>query len=208
MSDQLILFTRYPEPGMVKTRLIPALGERGAADLHKKLTETCLGCLVDICKDTDTGITVFFSGGNRRQMHRLLPGIPMVHQEGDDLGERMIAAFSHVRALGGKHILLVGSDCPELSPAIIRQGFRYLFAHDLVLGPAHDGGYYLVGISADFAPEFLGPFMVDMVWGTGDVLSMALARIRRAGYSHALLPWLHDIDRPEDLEYCEIVHQE
>ncbi|RUM38479.1 MAG: hypothetical protein DSY57_02520 [Desulfobulbus sp.] len=208
MGDQLILFTRYPEPGRVKTRLIPVLGERGAADLHKKLTETCLGCLGEICKDTDIGITVFFSGGNRRQMHRWLPGIPMVHQEGADLGERMIAAFSYVRALGGKHILLVGSDCPELSPAIIRQGFQYLFAHDLVLGPAHDGGYYLVGISADFAPEFLGQLMIDMEWGTGDVLSMTLARIRSAGYSHALLPWLHDIDRSEDLEYFEIVHQE
>ncbi|HHD57100.1 MAG TPA: glycosyltransferase [Desulfobulbaceae bacterium] len=207
MGDQLILFTRYPEPGRVKTRLIPALGEQGAADLHRKLTDTCLGCLLDICKDTDTGITVFFSGGNKQQMYRWLPDMSMVRQEGADLGERMIAAFSHVRAKGGQHILLVGSDCPELSPAIIRQGFQYLLTHDLVLGTAHDGGYYLVGISADFAPASLEPLMIDMEWGTGDVLSMTLARIRRAGYSCGLLPRLHDIDRPEDLAYFEIVHQ-
>ena len=207
MGDQLILFTRFPEPGRVKTRLIPALGEQGAADLHRKLTDTCLACLLEICKDTDTGITVFFSGGNKQQMYRWLPDMSLVRQEGADLGERMIAAFSRVRALGGKHILLVGSDCPELSPAIIRQGLQYLLTHDLVLGPARDGGYYLVGISTDFAPEFLGPLMIDMEWGTGDVLSITLARVRRAGYSHALLPLLHDIDRPEDLEYFEIVHQ-
>ncbi len=206
MGDQLILFTRYPEPGRVKTRLIPELGERGAADLHKKLTETCLSCLFKVCAENDTGITVFFTGGSKRQMHRWLPDISLVRQEGADLGERMIAAFSHVRALGGNRILLVGSDCPELSPAILRQGFQHLLTHDLVLGPAHDGGYYLVGISVDVVPASLWTLMTDMGWGGGDVLSTTLARVRRAGFSYSLLPRLHDIDRPEDLEYLEIVH--
>ncbi len=203
MSDQLLLFTRYPVPGRVKTRLIPKLGEKGAADFHKKLTDICVGCLVNVCAGTDIGLTVFFSGGSIRDMRRWLPGISLVRQEGNDLGERMIAAFFHARGQGGKHILLVGSDCPELSPVIIRRGFQHLIGHDLVFGPAHDGGYYLVGISSDFAPSSLGSLMTAMKWGTGDVLLKTLSRIQRAGYSYALLPLLHDIDRPEDLDYFD-----
>jgi len=197
MKDHLILFTRYPEPGRAKTRLISALGKKGAAELHKKLTEHCLTRLSDAAMP----LTVFYTGGAAGHMANWLPDIPLVKQEGIGLGQRMIAAFAHVRDLNSGRILLVGSDCPDLSGQLIRQGLKILTDHDLVLGPTFDGGYYLIGISADFAPADLAPLMVDIPWGTAEVLQTTRARIQAAGFSCGLLPTLHDIDRPEDLEY-------
>jgi rSAM/selenodomain-associated transferase 1 len=197
MTDHLILFTKYPESGRVKTRLISAVGKKNATEIHKNLTEHCLTRLSHAAMP----LTVFYTGGTNKRMTDWLPGVSLVKQEGADLGQRMVAAFSHTRALGRGHILLAGSDCPDLSTKLIRQGLKILDNHDLVLGPSFDGGYYLIGISAGYAPADLIPLMADISWGTGEVLQMTLTRIQSAGSSCGLLPTLHDIDRPEDLEY-------
>ena len=203
MADQLIFFTRYPEAGRVKTRLIPALGETGAAALHRRLANHCLERLSPLWISSDMLLTVFYSGGSKQQMQDWLPKVKLVRQKGVGLGERMIKAFIQARRQGAKRILLVGSDCPDLSAAIVRQGLADLQDHDLVVGPAHDGGYYLIGISADYAPVSLWYLLTNICWGTADVLRDTLNRIRLAGNSCALLPLLHDIDRPEDLEYFD-----
>ncbi len=203
MADQLILFTRYPRPGKVKTRMVPALGETGAARLHDKLTRRCLDRLLPLCANGEISFSVFYTGGSRRRMQAWLPGVSLVRQTGTDLGKRMIAAFSHARTRGKKRILLMGSDCPDLSAAVIRQGLTALRHHDLVIGPAHDGGYYLIGIGSRYAPADLHPLMDTIAWGTANVLADTIARIKNAGISYALLPLLHDIDRPEDLEYFD-----
>lgn len=197
MTDHIILFTRYPEAGRVKTRLISALGKKGAAELHKNLTEHCLALL----SRAATPLTVFYTGGTVGQMADWLPHLPLIEQKGTDLGQRMIAAFTHIRALDNGRILLVGSDCPDLSGQLIKQGLKVLVDHDLVLGPTFDEGYYLIGISADFSPADLVLLMADIPWGTREVLQTTLTRIQAADFSYSLLPTLHDIDRPEDLEY-------
>lgn len=203
MADQLIFFTRYPEPGRAKTRLVPALGETGAAALHRRLANHCLARLSPLWESSGLSLTVFYTGGNEQQMQDWLPGVKLVRQQGVGLGERMITAFNQARRQGAKRILLVGSDCPDLSAAIIRQGLADLLVHDLVVGPTHDGGYYLIGISADYTPASLRRLMTNIRWGTADVLRETLNRIRMAGNSCALLPLLHDIDRPQDLEYFD-----
>ena len=92
-------------------------------------------------------------------------------------------------------MVLIGSDLPDLTPAIIRESFERLTDHDLVLGPARDGGYYLIGLKA-YRPELFGN---SIIWGTGEVLKNTLLTADRLGLKTALLTRLRDVDRPEDL---------
>lgn len=201
MRDHLILFTRFPEPGRVKTRLIPALGAAGAAKLHKQMTEHCVNRIAPMCNGSKLALTIFYSGGSFSRMNNWFPHVHQVKQQGPDLGRRMAAAFVHARSLGGRRIILFGSDCPELDRKLIHQALELLDNHDLVLGPTFDGGYYLLGISAGYQASDLTILLTDIPWGTADVLQKTLARIKATNFSCALLPILHDIDRPEDLKY-------
>ena len=201
MPDQLILFTRFPEPGRVKTRLIPALGAEGAADLHRQLTEHCVGRLSAALSDTAPALQIFYSGGSNKLMGRWFPEIPAVQQQGLTLGRRMAAAVSHVRTRGGQRILLFGADCPGLDKDLIHNALEMLTNHDLALGPTFDGGYYLLGIGPSCTTADLNTLLTDIPWGTAEVLEQTLARAKAAGCSYNLLPTLHDIDRPEDLEH-------
>ncbi len=201
MPDQLILFTRFPEPGRVKTRLIPALGADGAADLHRQLTEHCVDRITPALSGTSLSLHVFYSGGSTKLMRQWLPGIPMVQQQGLTLGQRMAAAVSHARTRNGQRILLFGADCPDLDKDLIHDALKMLTNHDLALGPTFDGGYYLLGIGPSCTTTDLNTLLTDIPWGTTEVLEQTLARAEAAGCSYDVLPTLHDIDRPEDLEH-------
>ena len=201
MPDQLILFTRFPEPGRVKTRLIPTLGAEGAADLHRQLTEHCVGRISAALSGMNLALQVFFSGGSNTLMRQWFPEIPAVQQQGRTLGQRMAAAVNHVRTRSGQRILLVGADCPDLDQDLIHRALQMLNTHDLALGPTFDGGYYLLGIGPTCATADLNTLLTDIPWGTSEVLEQTLARAETAGCSYDVLPTLHDIDRPEDLEH-------
>ena len=118
-----------------------------------------------------------------------------VIQEEGDLGARMRQAFQKGFRQGWKQVVLIGSDLPDLTPAILRESFERLTDHDLVLGPARDGGYYLIGLKAD-CPELFGN---SMIWGTQEVLKNTLITADQLGLKTALLTRLRDVDRPEDL---------
>ncbi|MCI5149546.1 MAG: glycosyltransferase, partial [Candidatus Electrothrix sp. MAN1_4] len=121
-------------------------------------------------------------------------------QQGNDLGERMADAFVRAWQQGAERVLLIGSDCPGINPSIIESGFQYLEAHELVLGPAADGGYYLIGLQSNAQSVQQHRVLFQNIdWGTDQVLQQTLNQARKAGLSFALLPELHDIDRPEDL---------
>jgi rSAM/selenodomain-associated transferase 1 len=203
MPDQLILFTRYPQPGQAKTRLIPALGDKGAADLHRQLTEHCLKQVAPLHHDTSQILTIFYTGGSERQMREWLPDIALIKQQGDTLGEKMITAFTRLQKTGKHHILLFGSDCPSLNNETIKQALIQLGSNDLVLGPSVDGGFYLIGINARYPNENLNPLLTDIAWGTDKVLRQTITRAKMLDNSYALLPTLHDIDLPEDLEHFD-----
>jgi uncharacterized protein len=198
-SDRLIIFTRLPNPGNTKTRLIPALGPRGAAQFHRQLTEHTLATVRQwsgVNPKTQTRpVEVRFTGGPLEQIQGWLGDDLQYQPQGaGDLGDRLQAASQEAFVAGCDRVVIIGTDCPDLEVSTLSQAFESLNDHDLVLGPALDGGYYLIGL-ARFIPEiFQG---ID--WGTGEVLAQTLAIASSEALSVVQLPPLRDIDRPEDL---------
>ena len=127
-------------------------------------------------------------------------GIRVISQQGQDLGNIMLNALcNHLRK--GSRILLIGADCPSLKAEILQKAFTSLESHDLVLGPAHDGGYYLIGVNGDIQHDQIHILFEGIGWGGDQVLAQTLGKAKLLALSHYLLPQLHDIDRPEDLEH-------
>jgi rSAM/selenodomain-associated transferase 1 len=192
----IIIFTRFPEPGSTKTRLIPVLGPEGACRLHCEMTENIVAQVQKANKNYPLMMEIHFSGGSPEQMAGWL-GRDFVYviQEKGDLGTRMERAFQKAFRQGWKRVVLIGSDLPDLTPAIIQESLERLTDHDLVLGPAWDGGYYLIGMKASRP----GLFGNSIFWGTKEVLKNTLLKANQLGLKTALLPRLRDVDRPEDL---------
>ncbi|EGJ48454.1 TIGR04283 family arsenosugar biosynthesis glycosyltransferase [Desulfocurvibacter africanus] len=198
-AGSVILFTRFPVPGQTKTRLIPALGPEGAARLQEAMT----GCAVLTARSHaavhDAMIQVRFDGTCARRMRAWLgPELAYLPQGPGDLGLRMDRALGEVLRHGRGPAVLVGCDCPGLDGAVLRAAFEALQNNDVVLGPADDGGYYLVGLRAPASCLFR-----DMPWGTGQVLVRTLAAASQHGLRVALVEARPDVDRPEDLPVWE-----
>ena len=192
---RLILFARYPSPGRAKTRLIPALGTEGAAALHRRLALRALRTASKACRIVPAALEVHFDGGTEQAMsHWLGDSARFLPQGAGDLGERMAGAFEESFGSGSTATVIIGSDCPGLSPDVVTAAFARLTETPVVLGPAHDGGYYLIGLSRPMPELFRG-----MPWGTDRVLADSLTVLQRQGCKPALLDPLEDIDRPEDL---------
>jgi len=197
--DRLIVFTRYPEPGKTKTRLIPALGPAGAADLQRQMTEHLLERAARLAGHRKVRIEVRFAGGSEDLVRQWLGSDPTCREQGPgDLGRRMLRAFREAFAAGAARAVIVGTDCPGITAALLEKAFDQLGRHDLVLGPAEDGGYYLIGLRRPVRQLFEG-----MAWGTDKVLRETLFAAERLGLSVALLEPLADVDRPEDLPVWE-----
>jgi len=200
MSRQrLIIFTKYPEPGKVKTRLIPVLGEEGAASLHQAMTERTLRWATTFSRKNPDLIEIWFDGGSQRRMEEWLgPEFNYYHQGEGDLGERMARAFRENFQRGRKEVVLVGVDCPELTAFHGQAAFDALKNHDLVLGPTNDGGYCLIGLKR-MVPEIFK----SITWGTGKVHHETLERAKNRDLSVKNLNILHDVDAPQDLPLWE-----
>lgn len=142
------------------------------------------------------GLLVFYEGGNSTLMRSWLGGgIEYQPQSEGDLGTRMSSAFETTFSLGFKQMVMTGTDCPGLSAGILAEAFRMLERHHLVLGPAADGGYYLIGLKGLDLHLF-----EDVHWGTSRVLGETLERARALGMETGFLEQLSDVDRPEDLD--------
>ncbi|MDY6785923.1 MAG: TIGR04282 family arsenosugar biosynthesis glycosyltransferase [Cyanobacteriota bacterium] len=192
-QERLIIFTRYPEAGKTKTRLIPILGAKGAATLQRDMTEHTLA-RVKSC-DRPLSVEIHFSGANFQQMQDWL-GEQWTYREQSqgDLGQRMASAFSTAFADGMERAVTIGIDCPELDANLMNEAFEKLETCDLVLGRAADGGYYLIGLRRDIPALF-----EDIDWGTSQVLQQTVAIAEAKNCAIAYLPVLQDIDHPEDL---------
>ncbi len=195
MKERLIIFTRYPEPGKTKTRLIPVLGEEGAATLQRQMTESTLAEVKKVSRFYPSSMEVHFGGGNEQLMQDWL-GSSIIYrrQTEGDIGCRMASAFQESFEAGIDSIVLIGIDCPDLNAQLMVQAFQALDRHDLVIGPARDGGYYLIGLRR-FVPELF----IGISWSTNEVLQQTQNIIQRLELAVAYLPLLSDIDRPEDL---------
>lgn len=190
----LIIFTRYPEPGKTKTRLIPALGAEGAAALHRQMAEQTVQQVRFL---QQTAIEVWYVGGSQKLMQNWLGAdLTYTEQPAGDLGDRMCAAFRSSFARGYDAVMIVGTDCPDLTTAVLAEGFVGLQNQVLTIGPAIDGGYYLIGLQRLVPELFEG-----IAWSTPTVLSETLKIIDRLQLKVLLLPCLRDIDVPQDLEY-------
>lgn len=194
-TECLILFTRYPEPGKTKTRLIPALGAEGAATLQRQMTEQKLAEVNQLLTFYPLSVEVHFAGGNEQLMQEWL-GSSLVYrrQSEGDIGDRMASAFQASFAAGMNAVVVIGTDCPDLNALLIAEAFQLLRQHDLVLGPALDGGYYLIGLRRLIPELFTG-----IPWSTAEVVQQTITIAQRLGLPVAKLPLLSDIDRPEDL---------
>ena len=197
IRERLILFTRYPEAGRTKTRLIPALGPEGAATLQRTMT----AYITATARATRTRLPLLdleirFAGGTAEAMTGWLGAGPSYReQSGADLGARMHNAFRNAFFDGMDRVVIIGSDCPAVSENIIKQAMKALKEHAVVPGPATDGGYYLIGLARPF-PELFD----EMPWGSETVLERTLERAQARRAQVFLLPELRDIDRPEDLD--------
>jgi rSAM/selenodomain-associated transferase 1 len=191
----LILFLKAPRPGQVKTRLAADLGPARAAEVARALAERVLAQTRPRAGEY-TRVVAFTPTDARAEIQRWLREAELWPQEGQDLGARMHAALerglrSHAR------VVLVGTDVPGLTRALVLDAFAALESDPLVLGPARDGGYYLVGLRAPQPALF-----TDMPWGTPGVLEETVARASRLGLAAVLLPVLDDVDTVDDLRAC------
>ena len=185
---------KYPEPGKVKTRLVPPLTHSQAASLYGCFLSDIFAALSNL-----SGIEIhaaYAPGAPEKEVRALVPErFAIFRQEGAHLGERMRNAFSRLLSSYEK-VSMTGTDSPDLPISLISDSFDRLDSSDAVFGPAKDGGYYLVALKKPADVLFDG-----IKWGGGTVLADTLEKARGAGISTALLePW-HDIDRPEDLGY-------
>lgn len=201
MPRRLIVFTRFPEPGKTKTRLIPILGAEGAAQLQREMTQHTMELATAAAKRLDAAVDIRYDGGDERQMSDWLGTELPIHTQGDgDLGARMARSFDDAFQAGDDAVVIIGTDCPGLTPELVGAAFDALDETDLVLGPANDGGYYLIGLRRSIPQLF-----VDIPWGTGEVREKTIVVARQLDLSVHLLEPLDDVDRPEDLPVWERV---
>ncbi len=199
-SDLLLLFTRYPEAGCTKTRLIPKLGAEGAAHLQGLLTEKIMAEARLLTKTSGIPTFIHYAGGNEDLMRTWLGPATYIRQIEGDLGLRMQKAFAHAFAAGAKKAVLVGSDIPGITSELLARAFGALETATTVIGPCRDGGYYLIGMQAGAADNIYPLVFSQMIWSTPEVFSMTHERLTHAGHTPTILPILRDIDTPEDLD--------
>lgn len=198
-AGKIIIFARAPIPGQTKTRLIPALGEAGAARLHAKMIHQTLEKVtvlenvdVELWCAPDTNHHFFLSCADSF-------GVTLRKQLGADLGERMNSTFTTVLK-DLPWAILIGTDCPELTINDLKQAITILRGDvDAVLGPATDGGYVLIGLSRPAQTLF-----INMPWGSSRVAELTRERLRGIKMHWRELPARNDIDRPEDLVHLNV----
>jgi len=194
----LLIFAKAPVPGRVKTRLIPFLGKEGACELYAHMATNIVShlsasflCPVHLCCQPDTS-HIFFRGHARRQY------VEVESQTGSDLGARMHNAIAHGLKKYQKAIV-IGTDCPDYSVEYIEEAIQQLDVIDVVVGPAYDGGFVLIGMKKAHASIF---YKVE--WGGENVLQTTRRNIATQRLTLNLLSPLHDIDTVEDLKYISV----
>lgn len=188
------VMAKAPTPGRVKTRLSPPLAPREAAALYRCLLLDTVACAKSV-RDV-TAVVAYTPAARRAAFEALCPGVGLMPQHGADLGARLAGVFARLFARGFRAAVAIGSDTPTLPARYVRDAVGILLGGqaDVVLGPARDGGYYLIGLRSPEPDLFTG-----VPWSTGAVYATTIARARRASLSVASLPPWDDVDTIEDL---------
>lgn len=189
-EDLLIIFVRNPELGKVKTRLAATIGPVKALAVYKQL----LARTQDITQNLPCTKVVYYDGYLPEKDSWSAAIYQKKMQQGPDLGQRMLHAFTAGFAAGYRRICIMGSDCYELTSGIIQDAFRALAQQAVVVGPATDGGYYLLGMQALYPELFY-----KISWSTPEVLAQTVQVAQEKNLTLALLPPLTDVDEEKDL---------
>ena len=187
MNEGLIIFVRQPEPGKVKTRLAAQSSDQLALAVYLRLLEHTR----KLAHAARARVHVFATEALHDDFWK---GFAIEMQQGADLGSRMEHAFALLMQRGYEKVVIIGSDCPALSPAHLTEAFARLDDHDLVIGPAQDGGYYLLGMKKLHAALFRNKH-----WSTCTVLKETEETIAALGLSCHALPQLSDVDQLRDV---------
>lgn len=194
-ATRIIIFAKAPKPGFAKTRLIPALGAEGAADLAQQmLFHTVNEALAANVGAVELCVTPSIDDAAWTEI-KLPVGIDISDQGDGDLGVRMARAAARALAKG-ESVLLIGTDCVELSADLLLEAWQVLHDHDAIIHCTSDGGYALLGLR-QFCPFLFG----NMPWSTDAVASTTIARLGQLGWSVHVGQMLHDVDEPRDLKY-------
>ncbi len=194
-DSKILLFARAPEPGRVKTRLIPILGAEAAAQLYQQLlistvervASASVAPIICYCAP-DEGHPLFEKLASQWDME-------LKQQHGVDLGERMAHAVA-VTLESSDATILIGGDCPQLNAIHLQQALRWLNrGSDAVIGPAEDGGYFMLGLR-----RYNNRLFEDIAWGSSEVLELTRKRLRELSWSWRELETLWDLDLPQDLQ--------
>lgn len=208
-EKRLMIFTRYPEPGTTKTRLIPLLGSSGAASLQRKMTEHTLARLKGILTQDGLTVEIRYDGGDENLLKNWLgPDFVYRPQGNGDVGMRMKRALEDAFTSDTNTGIIIGTDIPDINEMLIIKAFNALKQKDMVLGPAKDGGYYLIGLHGDIPSKIMDDLFAGIHWGTHHVLDKTLKIVNHLGLSVLLLDELEDVDRPEDLWIWKRVHDQ
>jgi rSAM/selenodomain-associated transferase 1 len=189
MNKAVLIFVKSMIQGTVKTRLAASLGDEAAMNIYQQLLQHTH----DVVRNIDADKIVFYSDvieedrWNNDQFKKEL-------QEGIDLGKRMENAFIHAFRTGYDSVIIIGTDCPQINKSILETAFKQLNNFDIVIGPATDGGYYLLGMKKLHSLLF-----ENMKWSTSTVLKDTIERCNARQLSYILLPELSDIDEEKDL---------
>ncbi|MBI2944890.1 MAG: TIGR04282 family arsenosugar biosynthesis glycosyltransferase [Candidatus Wallbacteria bacterium] len=191
-KELLIVFAKVPLPGSCKTRLAASIGDERAA----RLAEAFLRETIELGEGAGCDRALYFAPAEESERARRLapPGWTVEPQSGGDLGLRMAGAFEEAFRRGYERAAVIGSDSPQLGAPLVRRAFELLGVADVVLGPATDGGYYLMALRSPCPGLFAG-----IPWSTPAVLSRTLARCGSLGLTVELLPELRDVDELGDL---------
>lgn len=192
-KDRLIIFVRNADVGKVKTRLGESIGNDAALRIYIKLLEVTWSQ----AKDVNAAKHVFYSE-RVEQNDTLMPSENKFVQKGADLGERMLNAFQDSFENGAEKMVIIGSDCPEITTELIDSAFENLDRYDVVLGPAKDGGYYLLGMKCPLPMLFR-----NKEWGTDTVFADTVLDLIDMGLTHFRLKELSDLDTIYDLHLLD-----
>ncbi|MDQ3100307.1 MAG: TIGR04282 family arsenosugar biosynthesis glycosyltransferase [Bacteroidota bacterium] len=195
-AELLLLFLRHPERGRVKTRLGATIGEERALEVYERL----LGHTLDTASAIPFDKQACFADGLGKGGAWEEAGFKVFAQHGGDLGTRMSHSFSRAFADGYQQVVIIGTDCPGITTDLLSEAFKLITTHDVVIGPADDGGYYLLGMRGPFLKLFDG-----IRWSTDSVAKDTERVCRENNLSYSMLRPLGDIDEEKDLHLLDLL---
>lgn len=193
--NAVIVFAKYPVKGKVKTRLAETVGEEFATEFYKLCAEHTFSVLKKLQRQS-THVYLYYPAGDSEDLVRTWTNSDFIYrpQRGDDLGEKMLNAFTEVLNDSTGNVVIIGTDLPDISAVLVQEAFSELENHDAVIGPSSDGGYYLLGLK-----EAETNIFSNIRWSTAEVFEKTIENFKGLELNFRILVELTDIDTEDDL---------